>query len=94
MRLATAQDEIAPLADPRVQRNPGYLVVILLARVITRLGSLEFITPQAMENLYAGDLAFLQAFYQRINYQGHDRLAVTCPHCEGDFEVEVAEPGG
>ena len=37
MRLSTAQDEIAPLRDPRVQRNPGYLIIILLARVITKL---------------------------------------------------------
>ena len=31
MRLATAFDEIAPLKDPRVQSNPGYLLVILLS---------------------------------------------------------------
>ena len=31
MRLATAYDEIAPLNDPRVRNNPGYLVIILLS---------------------------------------------------------------
>ena len=40
MRLANAADEILPLKDPRVQQNPGYLTIILLARVITKLGSL------------------------------------------------------
>ena len=40
MRLATAADEILPLRDPRVQQNPAYLTVIVLARVITRLGAL------------------------------------------------------
>ncbi len=30
MRLATAADEILPLKDPRVQKNPAYLMVILL----------------------------------------------------------------
>lgn len=39
MRLANAGDEILPLKDPRVQQNPGYLTIILLARVITSLGS-------------------------------------------------------
>jgi hypothetical protein len=90
MRLATAFDEIEPLKDPRVRTNPGYLVIILLARVITRLGSLEHINTRAIENLFAADLAYLQDFYQRINGNGHSRLAVACPHCSGEFEVEVS----
>lgn len=93
MRLATAFDEIEPLKDPRVRNNPGYLVIILLSRVITKLGSLEFINPNAMENLYAADLAYLQDFYQRINQNGHSRLHVSCPHCQGEFEVETAGLG-
>ena len=94
MRLATAYDEIAPLSDPRVRNNPGYLVIILLSRVITHLGNLEFVNPKVIENLYAGDLAFLQDLYQRINHNGHSRLHVNCPHCEGEFEVETAGLGG
>jgi len=94
MRLATAQDEIAPLRDPRVQVNPGYLVIILLARVITRLGEVEQINPKVIESLFAGDLAYLQDLYRRLNEHGHSRLAVSCPHCQGDFEVETASVGG
>ena len=93
MRLATAFDEIEPLKDPRVRANPGYLVIILLARVITRLGSLEFLNPKAIENLFVADLAYLQDFYQRINQNGHSRLHVACPHCAGEFEVETASLG-
>jgi len=93
MRLATAFDEIEPLKDPRVRANPGYLVIILLARVITRLGTVEHINTRAIENLYAADLAYLQDFYQRVNQNGHTRLQVTCPHCDGDFDVEVASLG-
>jgi len=93
MRLATAFDEIAPLKDPRVQANPGYLLVILLARVVTRLGTLEAINPKTVEGLYAGDLAFLQDLYQRINQQGHDRLLTRCPHCDQPFSVEVQASG-
>ena len=93
MRLATAFDEIEPLKDPRVRANPGYLVIILLARVITRLGVVDHINTRTIENLYAADLAYLQDFYQRVNQNGHTRLQVTCPHCEGDFDVEVASLG-
>ena len=93
MRLATAFDEIGPLKDPRVQANPGYLVIILLARVITRLGSLDQVNPKVIENLYAADLAFLQDFYQRTNEQGHSRINVVCPHCEKELEVETSHVG-
>ena len=93
MRLATAYDEIAPLKDPRVQNNPGYLLVILLARVITRLGSLERVNAKTVEQLYAGDLAFLQEMYQRINEHGRNHVATQCPHCEKQFAVELHHAG-
>jgi hypothetical protein len=93
MRLATAYDEIAPMKDPRVQANPGYLVVILLSRVVTRLGQVSPINPRVIEGLYAGDLAYLQDLYVRVNGNGHSRLSVTCPHCDKAFEVETASMG-
>ena len=93
MRLATAADEILPLKDPRVQGNPAYLVVILLARVVVRLGGLAAVNPKVIEELFAADLAYLQDFYNRINGNGRTALAVTCPHCGGGFEVEP-EPAG
>ncbi len=93
MRLATAFDEIAPMKDPRVQVNPAYLVVILLSRVIIRLGELETINPKVIEGLFAGDFAYVQDFYQRINTNGHNRLGVTCPECETHFEVEIDSSG-
>jgi hypothetical protein len=92
MRLATAADELEPLRDPRVQRNPAYLTVILLSRVVTRLGSLDPITPKTMEGLFAGDLAFLQDTYNEIN--GGAREPVVCPSCDHAFEVARAAVGG
>jgi hypothetical protein len=94
MRLATAFDEIAPMKDPRVQTNPGYLIVILLARVIIRLGELTSLNPKLIEGLFSTDLAYLQDFYRQINENGHSRLAVTCPHCEARFDVEMNSLGG
>ncbi|MEL7355593.1 MAG: hypothetical protein AAFN40_03405 [Cyanobacteria bacterium J06560_6] len=67
MRLATAMDEIVPLRDPRVKSNPAYATVIILARVINKLGTLEDVPPNAIEQLYACDLNYLQTFYRRIN---------------------------
>ena len=67
MRLATAADEILPLKDPRVRANEAYLIVILLSRVVGRLGSLPQITPKIVEGLFAADLAYLQDLYNRVN---------------------------
>ncbi len=89
MRLATAADEIVPLKDPRVQANPAYLIVILLSRVITRLGSVEVINPKVIEGLFASDLAYLQDLYNRLNGNGRRSLQIICPHCEQDFAVEL-----
>lgn len=67
MRLATAADEILPLRDPRVQSNPAYLTIIILARVVTRLGSIPQVDTQLIEGLFACDLEFLRALYEDIN---------------------------
>jgi hypothetical protein len=67
MRLATAADEILPLRDPRVQQNEAYLAVIVLARVITRLGTLPDIHTGLIEGLYAADLAYLTRLYETFN---------------------------
>ncbi|GLW15670.1 hypothetical protein Stsp01_24130 [Streptomyces sp. NBRC 13847] len=90
MRLATARDELIPLRDVRVRENPAYLSVVLLGRVITRLGTLGAVHDGTVENMFASDLAFLQDFYRQINAEGHTRAAVACPHCEESFEVELA----
>jgi hypothetical protein len=94
MRRATAADEILPLKDPRVQKNPAYLVIILLSRVVTRLGGVGQLNPRVMENLYATDLAYLQDLYNEINQPGNGHLPVTCPQCQHSFEVEKATVGG
>lgn len=94
MRLATAADEILPLKDARVQSNEAYLVVILLSRVVTRLGSLVQINPKIIEGLYSADLAYLQELYNRINRNGHSKVEALCPKCAHEFAVEMNGVGG
>jgi len=90
MRLATARDELVPLRDDRVRENPAYLSVVLLARVIERIGTIDDIHAGIVENLFATDLAFLQDLYRRVNTEGHTRATVTCPACEHHFAVDVS----
>ena len=89
MRLATAADEILPLKDPRVQANQAYLIIILLSRVITKLGKYTEINPKTVEGVYAEDLSYLQDFYNRINTTGRATMSCICPKCEHEFETEV-----
>jgi hypothetical protein len=94
MRLALAIDEIAPMRDPRVKANDAYLTVILLSRVITRLGTLRNINPNVIENMFSTDMAYLQDFYRHINEDSNGAVEVQCPACEHAFEVESAPQGG
>ena len=89
MRLANAGDEILPLRDPRVQQNPGYLTIILLARVITKLGTLPTVDTNVVERLYTMDLAYLQDLYQRINTMEMPVYKTICPHCGEEIEVPI-----
>lgn len=94
MRRATAADEILPLRDPRVVKNPAYLVVILLARVIVRLGRVDPINPHVIEGLYATDLAYLQRLYNEVNRLDEAPTPVVCPECRCEFVPAEDAPGG
>ncbi len=91
MRLATAKDEILPQKDPRVQSNPAYMSVILLSRVVTKLGTLSDVNPQVIEDLFLSDLGYLQELYQRVN-DDEVLFKVQCPHCEEEIEVNFTLP--
>ncbi len=85
MRLATAADEILPMKDHRVQANPAYLPVIVLSRVIVRLGNLDMVNTKVIEDLFTPDFSFLQKFYNQINDSGHpeqDESAAPMPGME------------
>ena len=75
MRLACAADEILPMSDVRVQQNPAYLTIIILARVITKLGTI----PQVD----------LQDLYQRINQSEAPVYNTICPKCGQEVELPV-----
>lgn len=89
MRKATIMDEIEPNRHPVVQDYPGYAVVILLARVVTQLGGLPEVTPQVIEGLFAGDVAYLEDLYQQLNSPNTAVVQATCPHCQQQWQVQT-----
>lgn len=92
MRLATAADEILPQRDPRVQQNPAYLAVIVLARVVTRLGTIEDIDNKVIEDLFASDFDQLQALYERFNAGEEDEAGLPLAAVPFDAEDEDDAP--
>ena len=75
-------------------KNQAYLVVILLSRVIVRLGGIDPITPKTIESLYATDLNFLQNLYNQINRVDEAQAQTVCPQCQHEFALEAVAPGG
>jgi hypothetical protein len=91
MRLATARDEIEPLRAAEVKQNEAYLTVLLLSRVVTRIGDVTDVTPEVVEDLFAADFDHLQRLYERLNTDGEAVGAVVCPNCAQSFEVDLTE---
>lgn len=93
MRLATARDELMPLLDPKVKEHEAFMTLVLLARVVTRLGTLPAVDDQVVGGMWATDLAFLQDLYRRINTEGTTMAEVICPHCSETVIVDVGGGG-
>jgi hypothetical protein len=87
MRRATASDEVLPRGDPRVVQNPSYFDVVVLSRVVTRLGTLPVINTKVIEGLFSADYNFLMDLYRRFN--AADGAHVTCPHCAQRYALEA-----
>lgn len=93
MRLATAKDELRLLQDQRIQAHPAYGSLVMLSQVITRLGHLEQITPEHLEDLFRPDMQYLQVFYEQIHRSGQPQIAVQCPQCQHTFKAELSPVG-
>ncbi len=90
MRLATALDEIEPLQDARVRANEAYLSILVLSRVITRLGEIRQVSPALVEGLFSADLAYLQRLYVQVNDTGTSLVETQCPTCGTRFALDMA----
>jgi hypothetical protein len=91
MRRATALDEVEPLADPRVRANEAYLIIALLARVVTSLGTLPAVGTPVIERLFATDFAYLQDLYSRFNELEASLIDTQCPACQTRFSLNLLE---
>ncbi len=93
MRLATAMDEVSAMQDSRVRATDAYLGILLVSRVVTRLGSLPEVTPAVVEGLFSPDFAYLQELFVRVNELGAGGEETKCPACGTRFGLDLAEAG-
>lgn len=89
MRLATAIDEVEPLSDARVRANEAYFSILLLSRVVSRLGAIAPVPPAVIEGLFAADFEYLQELYSRINGRGGGEAETQCPRCGMRFLIDM-----
>jgi len=90
MRLATARDEIRAKSHRQVRQYPDYLTLVMLASVITELGTLSTVSAAQLEGLFTQDLSYLKTFYTRLNKEGHPYIPAHCPDCDRTFEVDLS----
>ncbi len=93
MRLATAMDELSVERDRQAQQLPNYAVLVLLSRVVTRLGNLPYLSPEILGNLFTQDVAYLREFYNRINQRNEAQIPTRCPACDTEFAVDLILTG-
>ncbi|HEY7479119.1 MAG TPA: hypothetical protein VH680_01275 [Gemmatimonadales bacterium] len=91
MRLATALDEVDAMRDPRVRANEAYLSILLLSRVVTRLGSYEPATPEVIGRLFSADFIYLQQLFVQLNDEGGSVIETECPSCGTRFPIDTAQ---
>jgi hypothetical protein len=91
MRMATAQDEVEPLQDARVRANSAYLGILLLSRVLTRLGEISPVSVETVAGLFAADFVYLQELYLQINRSNGSIVETRCPACGTRFALDLAQ---
>lgn|SRR5512143_785686 len=90
MRLSTALDELEAMRDPRVRTNDAYLSVLLLSRVLLRIGDIEPVDPGTVERLFSADFVYLQELFVRLNDVGANVVETECPTCGSRFSLDLA----
>lgn len=89
MRIARAIDEVAPFEDKRANANEAYLSILLLSRVLVRLGDVSPVSPAVIEKLFASDFAYLQELYVSLNDEANRFLETECPACGERFGLDL-----
>ena len=94
MRLATALDEVEAMRDARGRANEAYLSILLLSRVVVRLGDVAPVEPEDVERLFSADFVHLQELFVRLNDVGGHLVETDCPTCGTRFQLDLSPASG
>ena len=90
MRLSTALDEVEAMRDARVRANDAYLSILLLSRVLLRLGDISPVPAEVIERLFSADFVYLQDLFVRLNGTGASLMETQCPSCGARFALDLS----
>ena len=94
MRLSTALDEVDAAQDARGHANDAYLSILLLSRVVTRLGTIEPVETAVIERLFSADFMYLQELFVRVNGALDEIVETQCPTCGTRFPIDLSQSVG
>lgn len=91
MRLATALDEIEVHNDEKSFSSERFHDVLLMARIIPKIGTISAVSVAIIQNLYEVDFRYLQTLYKEINGQLENEIKVKCPKCNHIDKIHLSE---
>ena len=90
MRLIKVKDLLLIHQDTRVKESEAYFYVVLLARVIDKIGSEKMVNTKLIESLCPEDFAFLVDFMNEINHKVLKSIPIACSACKNKYIGEFA----
>jgi hypothetical protein len=90
MRLIKVKDLLQIHQDARVKETEAYFYIVLLARVITKLGNEKMVNTKIIESLCPEDFAFLVDFLNEINHKVLKSIPIECSACKNKYIGEFA----
>lgn len=90
MRPATAHDELSVQADKKNSSVRRYGDILILSRVLVKLGTIKKIEPEIIEGLFEMDFLYLQMLYRELNSSYERKVEARCPACGNIDEIGMA----
>lgn len=93
MRLIKVKDLVEIYHDMRVKASSPYFYVVILTRVVQRLGDAKMINTKVIENLAPENFAFLVDFFNEINHKVITHVPAECTNCGNQYIGEIVLAG-
>lgn len=91
MQLATALTEINVHNNEEAMFGTRKRDCIIFSNVVTKLGDLDTVSPEIIEELYEVDFLYLQLLYNKLNRDNDETIETMCPHCGNSDKIYLPD---